>query len=154
MSSSVVVVQIDIAASPDEVFDYAMTPESTPDWVTIVREVHEVDDGPLRVGFHMGQTLELRGVPFRVRWTLTALVRPAYARWEGTGPARSRAVIENRLSEDDGATRFDYRNEFHTPFGALGALAGRALMGGIPEKEANASLARLKEIVERQARAV
>ncbi len=151
MSSSVVTVSIDIAASPREVFDYAMAPHSTPEWVTIVRDVDEVDDGPLREGFHMGQTLELRGVPFRVRWVLAALDAPRFARWEGKGPARSKAVIENRLSAHDGGTRYDYRNEFHTPFGALGAVAGRALMGGIPEKEANASLVRLKEIVERQA---
>jgi uncharacterized protein YndB with AHSA1/START domain len=154
VSSSVVSVRIDIAASPQEVFDYAMAPASTPEWVTIVREVDEVDHGPLRVGFHMGQTLELRGVPFHVRWVLAELDAPAFARWEGKGPARSRAVIENRLSPHDGGTRFDYRNEFHTPFGALGAVAGRALMGGIPEREATASLARLKEIVEGGARAV
>jgi len=152
--SSVVTAQIDIAASPQEVFDYAMAPENTPEWVTIVREVDGVDEGPLRKGFHMGQTLCLRGVPFHVRWTLTALEGPAFARWEGRGPARSRAVIENRLRAHEGGTRFDYRNEFHTPFGALGAVAGRALMGGIPEREATSSLQRLKEIVERQARSV
>ncbi len=151
---SVVTAHIHIAAHPQVVFDYAMAPETTPEWVTIVREVDEVDEGPLRVGFHMGQTLVLRGAPFHVRWTLTQLDGPAFARWEGQGPARSKAVIENRLSPHDGGTRFDYRNEFHTPFGALGAVAGRALMGGIPEREATASLERLKEIVERQAPSV
>jgi uncharacterized protein YndB with AHSA1/START domain len=149
--SSVVTVQIDIDASPQEVFDFCMAPQSTPEWVTIVREVDEVDEGPLREGFQMGQTLELRGVPFHVRWTLAALDAPSYARWEGKGPARSRAVIENRLTPVSDGTRFDYRNEFHTPFGALGAVAGKALMGGIPEQEATASLERLKSIVERQA---
>ncbi len=149
--SSVVCVQIDIDASPQEVFDFCMAPHSTPEWVTIVREVDEVDEGPLREGFHMGQTLELRGVPFHVRWTLAELEAPAYARWEGKGPARSRAVIENRLTPLGDGTRFDYRNEFHTPLGALGAVAGKALMGGIPELEATASLERLKSIVELQA---
>ncbi len=151
---SVVTASIDIDAPPQEVFDYAMAPESTPEWVTIVLEVDGVDEGPLREGFRMGQTLSLRGVPFHVKWVLAELDAPAFARWEGEGPARSKAIIENRLSPRDGGTRFDYRNEFRTPFGALGAVAGRALMGGISEREATASLARLKEIMERHPRSV
>ena len=31
---------------------------------------------------------------------------------------------------------------------ALGAVASRALVGGVPEREANASLSRLKDLVE------
>ncbi len=63
-------------------------------------------------------------------------------------PARARAETEYRLSEHDGGTRFDYRNEFKAPLGPLGAAASRVVTGGIPEKEANASLRRLKEILE------
>ena len=131
------------------VFDYSMSPESTLEWVTIVRGIHDVDPGPTDVGFKMGQTLCLRGVRFKVHWKLTALDAPWFARWEGRGPARSKAVIEDRLTEQDGGTRFDYRNEFKAPLGPLGAAASRVVTGGIPEKEANASLRRLKEILER-----
>jgi len=50
---------------------------------------------------------------------------------------------------DGGArTRFNYRNEFHPPLGPLGAVAGRALVGHLPRREADASLARLKALVE------
>jgi hypothetical protein len=42
----------------------------------------------------------------------------------------------------------DDRNEVHTPFGPLGAAASRVIVGGIPEKEANASLRRLRKILE------
>jgi hypothetical protein len=87
-------------------------------------------------------------VPFRVQWTLEELDAPHYARWEGSGPARAKAVTENRLSERNGHTHFNYRNEFRTPFGPLGAAASRVIVGGIPEKEANASLRRLREILE------
>ena len=145
---SLVTTSIDIAATPEEVFDYAMAPHGTPEWVTIVRGVDAVDEGPLVQGFRMGQTLCLRGVPFHVRWVLAEVDRPHHSRWEGAGPARSRAIIENHFTPIDGGTRFSYRNEFKTPFGALGAVAGRALMGGIPEREATASLKRLKQVVE------
>jgi uncharacterized protein YndB with AHSA1/START domain len=145
---SVVIARIDIAAPIDEVWDYVMDPAHYRDWVTIVDDVSNVSGGPLRPGFRMDQTLHLRGVRFKVHWTLDVVRAPRVARWEGSGPARSKAVTEHRLSERDGLTHFDYRNEFRTPFGPLGAAASKVIVGGIPEKEARASLARLKQILE------
>ncbi len=145
---SVVIASIDIAAPMQDVWEHIMDPALMQGWVTIVDRIDRVDPGPLRPGFQMSQTLCLRGVRFKVHWTLEELRAPRYARWEGSGPARSTAVTENRLSERDGRTHFDYRNEFRTPFGPLGAAASRVIVGGIPEKEANASLRRLREILE------
>ncbi|HEX2084648.1 MAG TPA: SRPBCC family protein [Solirubrobacteraceae bacterium] len=146
---SVVVAQIDIAASPQEVWDFAMDPDRTLEWVTIAREVGAYSDGPMRPGYKMDQKLCLRGVSFWVHWTLVEVDAPRFARWEGRGPARSKAVIEDRLSAVDGGTRFDYSNEFNAPLGPVGAAASRIVTGGIPEKEANASLQRLKAMLER-----
>lgn len=145
---SVVIAQIDIDAPLQEVWDYVVDPSHYLDWVTIVDDVANVDPGPLRSGFRMDQSLHLRGVRFRVRWTLDIVDPPRLARWKGSGPARSSAVTEHRLSIRDGLTHFDYRNEFRTPFGPLGAAASKVIVGGIPEKEARASLARLKQILE------
>lgn len=146
---STVAVSIDIAAPVAVVWDFAMDPHSTLEWVTIVRSVSDVDAGPLRRGFRMQQTLALRGVPFKVAWTLVDVRAPHFARWEGRGPARSTAIIEDTLSERDGGTHFHYSNTFRAPFGPLGSIASHAMVGGIPEKEAIASLARLKERLER-----
>jgi len=145
---SVVIAQIDIESPMQDVWDYVMDPSHYGEWVTIVDEVSNIDRGPLRPGFRMDQTLHLRGVRFKVHWELDILRAPRTARWEGRGPARSRAVTEHRLSVRDGVTHFDYRNEFRTPFGPLGAAASKIVVGGIPEKEARASLARLKQILE------
>ena len=146
---SLVVAHVDLAAPPQRVWDVVMDPARTREWVTIARGVGHVDDGPLRAGFRMEQRLCLRGVEFDVKWTLGEVETPWFARWEGKGPARSRALIENRLSRrDDGGTHFDYRNEFKAPFGPLGTVATKALVGGIPEREANASLQRLKQLLE------
>ncbi len=65
------------------------------------------------------------------------------------GPARSRARTEYVLRSEDGGTCFDYHNEFRPPLGAVGALASRALVGGMPEREANRSLELLREYLER-----
>ena len=76
---------------------------------------------------------------------------PRYAVWEGKGPARSKARIIDRLSDNgNGGTRFEYENDFHAPFGPLGAVATRALTGGVPKREADASLEKLKRILEGQ----
>jgi hypothetical protein len=72
-----------------------------------------------------------------------------FARWEGRGPARSEAHIVYRLAANGDGTCFDYENEFRAPLGPLGAAASRALMGGLPQREADASLARLKALLER-----
>ncbi len=148
---SLVIAHVDIDAPVQDVWDYVMDPSHYGDWVTIVDAVSNVDRGPLRPGFRMDQTLHLRGVRFKVHWKLDIVQAPFRARWQGAGPARSRAVTEHRLSVRDGRTHFDYRNEFRTPFGPLGAAASKVIVGGIPEKEARASLARLKRILETRA---
>ena len=148
---SVVIASIDIAAPIEDVWEHVMNPALIGGWVTIVDRIDRVDPGPIRPGFRMRQTLILRNVHFKVHWTLEEVDAPRFARWEGRGPARSTAVTENRLTDRGGRTHFDYRNEFRTPFGPLGAAASRVIVGGIPDKEANASLRRLREILEASA---
>lgn len=145
---SVVRASIDIAAPIEDVWNLVVDPARIREWVTIVDCIDYADRGPVRSGYRMDQTLHLRGVRFKVHWTLEQVLDPTYARWVGTGPARSTATTEYRLSNRNGHTRFDYCNEFRTPFGPLGAAASRVIVGGIPEKEANASLERLKQILE------
>ena len=146
---SEVVTTIDIAAPPEKVWALAMDPERLHEWVTIHRRLHDHDGGPPRKGYAMVQTLHLRGVNFKVHWELVAFDEGRHAEWHGRGPARSHAETEYRLTAVDGGTRFDYRNEFKAPLGPLGAVASRAIVGGLPRREADASLRRLKALVER-----
>jgi uncharacterized protein YndB with AHSA1/START domain len=153
-----VTASIDIAAPPERVWEVVMDPARLGDWVTIHRDVEDVSDRPLRDGSTLRQKLCLRGVNFHVRWTVAEAHSPEAAVWDGRGPARSKAHISYRLrANGDGGTRFDYENEFKAPLGALGAAASRALVGGVPQREANATLRRLKAVVEgdgaREARA-
>jgi uncharacterized membrane protein len=75
---------------------------------------------------------------------------PTHAEWEGRGPAHSTARIRYELSSDgDRQTEFDYTNEFTPPGGRLGNVASRVIVGAASEREANNSLQRLKELLER-----
>lgn len=140
---------IDIKAAPEVVFDTIMDPARLGDWVTIHRSVSNVSHQPERPGARMDQVLCMRGVNFKVHWTLVDISKPKEAEWEGRGPALSKARIHYRLSgEPDGPTKFDYTNEFHAPGGPFGAMASRVLVGQASEREARESLNRLKNLIE------
>jgi uncharacterized protein YndB with AHSA1/START domain len=144
---STVSVSAYISATPQRVWETVMDPARLGEWVTIHRGLHYADSGPPRVGYEMHQQLHLRGVNVDVHWHLRACDPCRLAVWEGRGPARSRARTEYALRPERDGTRFDYRNEFHAPLGPIGAIASRALVGGIPEREAKRTLERLDELV-------
>ena len=138
-----VATSIEIDAPVHEVWRTVMDPTRLQEWVTIHRKLvsHSADA--------MEQVMCLRGANFKVKWKLVTSDEPHHAKWQGRGPARSHAETEYRLSDNGrGGTRFDYRNEFKAPLGPLGAFASHALVGGLPAKEADASLRKLKALVE------
>jgi uncharacterized membrane protein len=138
-----------IEAPIDKVFETVMDPNRLGEWVTIHRSVSDVSGQPLRKGATMEQTMRMRGVNFNVHWTLVDLNPPAEAEWDGRGPAGSRARIRYELASDgDSATEFEYFNDFSPPGGHLGNMASRLIIGAASEREAHASLQRLKELLE------
>jgi uncharacterized protein YndB with AHSA1/START domain len=145
---STVGVTTHIAAPPQEVWKTIMDPLRLGEWVTIHRGLRHADEGPPQVGYTMDQQIHLRGVGLDVHWRLVKCQPCRLAVWEGRGPARSHAHIEYALRPESGGTRFDYRNEFRAPLGPIGALASRALVGGIPEREARRTLERLCELLQ------
>jgi len=145
---SLVTASIHIDARPEKVWRLVMDAHRLGDWVTIHRGLGRVDTGPPRVGYRMDQHIHLRGVSLDVHWTLVEYVPCARAVWEGRGPARSRAHTEYTLQPENGGTRFAYRNEFRTPFGPIGAIVSRALVGGIPRREAERTLEQLRAQLE------
>jgi uncharacterized protein YndB with AHSA1/START domain len=142
---SLVTASIEIAAAPAEVWRTIMDPDRLGDWVSIHRRLDYADDGPPRMGYRMDQQIHLRGVSLEIHWKLIDCRPCERAVWEGRGPARSHARTEYVLSAtNDGGTRFDYQNEFRPPLGPIGAIVSRAIVGGIPEREAKRTLDRLR----------
>jgi uncharacterized membrane protein len=147
---STVHVTIEIQAPVQKVWETVMDPHRLKDWVTIHRSVKDVSAEQLSRGSTMDQVLHMRGVSFKVHWTLAEVSAPNRAEWEGRGPAGSRARIRYELSGDqEGPTQFEYTNEFNPPGGRLGGLASRVIVGAASEREAQNSLSRLKALLER-----
>jgi uncharacterized protein YndB with AHSA1/START domain len=147
---SVVHVRTRIDAPAEKVFETVMDPHRLGEWVTIHRSVRDVSAEPLRKGSTMEQVMHMRGFNFHVHWTLVELSPPTHAEWDGRGPAHSRARIRYELTPDgDHATEFEYFNDFSPPGGQLGNVASRFIIGAASEREANASLQRLKALLER-----
>jgi len=138
-----------IEAPIEKVFETVMDPHRLREWVTIHRSVSDVPSGPLRKGSTMEQGMRMRGLNFTVHWTLVDLNPPTHAEWDGRGPAHSRARIRYELTPDgDGATEFEYFNDFSPPGGQLGNMASRLIIGAASEREAHSSLQRLKALLE------
>ena len=149
MSSDAVTADITIDAPPEKVWEKVMNPNCLAEWVSIHRKLDSADDGPPREGMKMKQTLVLRHAHFHVNWELAECKPDELAIWKGKGPARSTARTEYHLSENaDGGTDFHYVNEFKAPGGPLGKVASKALVGGLPQREAEKSLAQLKKLLE------
>ena len=147
---SVVTASTWIAAPREAVWKMVMDPRRLGEWVTIHRKLLHADAGPPDRGFEMDQQIHLRGVSLDVHWKLVECEPCEKAVWKGRGPARSRARTEYVLRTERGGTRFDYRNEFHPPLGIVGALASRALVGGMPQREAGRTLDALRTRLEQQ----
>jgi carbon monoxide dehydrogenase subunit G len=142
-------VKIRIEAPVQQVWDTIMDPRRLEQWVTIHRSLADMSDEPTRKGAAMEQVMHMRGINFRVHWTLVDVNPPTHAEWDGRGPAHSRARIRYELTGDGDATEFEYFNEFTTPGGRLGNLATRVIVGEASDREARNSLQRLKELLER-----
>ncbi len=145
---SVVTLSTHISATPEEVWKTVMDPSRLGEWVTIHRTLRWADGGSPQVGYEMEQQVHLRGVSLDIHWRLVECRPCRLAVWEGRGPARSRARTEYALRPEPGGTHFDYRNEFRPPLGPVGALASRAVVGGMPEREATRTIERLRELLE------
>ena len=136
---------IAIAAPPEQVWAVVMDPRRFGDWVTIHRELRALSDDPPREGSTMEQTLHLRG---RRHPRAAGCSWSAGSRTTRAGRATARRapthISNTRLTATEAGTRFDYQNEFRPPLGAIGALASRTVMGQVPQREADRSLAALR----------
>ena len=141
--------EVEIAASPEEVYDLVMDPRRLGEWVTIHQGLKDAPAGRLERGSELTQCLRIAGQRFNVRWKVKQADRPRRVVWDGRGPVRSRARADYALAPAGAGTRFSYVNEYRAPGGPLGKLADR-VVAGTAEREATKTLERLKAVLERR----
>lgn len=138
---------IDIAASPERVYEVVMDPRHLEDWVSIHEALLEAPEGELKKGSELVQCLKLAGRKFNVHWKVVEDDCPRRVVWEGQGPVHSHAKVMYELERNGNGTRFSYMNQYDLPGGPLGKLAGRSV-AGVARKEADRTLERLKKLLE------
>ena len=138
---------IEISAPAQRVWELVTDLSRLGDWVTIHRDFPDPPPAEVKAGTRFEQTLAVAGTPFDVEWTAVDVRGPERLSWEGTGPLGTTARTTYSLSGENGSTRFAYQNEFKLPAGELGEAAS-SVVSGYAQREAESSLARLKQIAE------
>jgi carbon monoxide dehydrogenase subunit G len=138
---------IEIAATPERLYEVIMNPHCLEQWVTIHSSLEKAPAGALTQGARLTQKLELAGRCFTVHWTVVENDPARRVVWEGQGPMRSHAGVTYELEPLAGRTRFSYTNEFSLPGGPLGRFAGPVIRR-VTAGEVDRSLSRLKALVE------
>ena len=87
MTSAVVQAEVDIARSPEDVFDYCCDPGNEPEWNPMMKRIVKLTDGPLAVGtryeteFAHGPGMVMECVCYvrPTEWSLVGKSRPLKA---------------------------------------------------------------------------
>jgi carbon monoxide dehydrogenase subunit G len=138
---------IEIAASPEAVYDLVMDPSRLGDWVTVHQELVHAPNGRLDQGDELSQKLKVAGQAFKVSWKVATAHRPRDIEWEGKGPLGTKARVSYDLEARGSGTCFNYVNEYDLPGGPLGKLGGKAFES-TAAKEADRTLVKLKGLLE------
>lgn len=139
---------IEIAATPERIYEVIMDPACLERWVTIHAALENAPEGQLQRGSELTQRLQLAGRGFTVHWKVIENRPARKVVWEGRGPMRSHAGVTYELRPSaGGGTCFTYTNEFALPGGPLGKVAG-SVVRRVTAGELDQSLDRLKSMVE------
>ena len=128
-----------------------MDPTRFNEWVTIHRKIGDVDDGPRARGLpasSSGWRCAARRSPCTGR--STECDAPSLGVWEGKGPARllrARRQPAGAERQRRDALRVRERRS-RRPAARWARLASRVLVGGMPKREADKSLKKLKKLLE------
>jgi uncharacterized protein YndB with AHSA1/START domain len=134
--------EIEIARSPEDVFDYSVDLTREPEWNPKARRVEKVTDGPIGIGTRF-EVEFLQGAPMTIEFV--RFQRPAA--WETVAHSRRLdAKGEGRISATEHGARFLMRMELH-PKGSLRLLL--PILGRFMHQQQERNLAAMKHVLER-----
>jgi uncharacterized protein YndB with AHSA1/START domain len=139
---------IDVAASPDRVFDYVTTPANWPRWHPQSRAVSGVVDRTPQPGEQTIEDFEIAGRRGRAIWTSGTVDAPR--RWAFAGRNESGgggAHIAYTLTPAPGGTHFE-RDIVYRGDNLLFAVVNALKIKGIMDADSAEALRRLKRAIE------
>lgn len=141
---------IEIARPPEEIFDYITDLDRLAEWATMVKETRDLGDRPIKQGTTFSQTIKAAGsVDIDCDWHVKELERPRHVHYEATAPGGGEMQMSQTVTLlDGGRSRVEIDLDYEVPGGILGQIADKLVFEGQNEKEADASLANLKRILE------
>lgn len=134
---------VEIKAPVKEVYSYLENPESNPEWMTSMIEVHNIKGSG--VGTHFNWTYKMVGVPLKGESQFIEDVPQKHIVVKTKGGAESTWTFD--LQDRDTYTMLDLDIDYRIPVPVVGRLAEKALLKR-NEREAESSLMNIKEKLE------
>lgn len=139
---------VDIAVARETAFDFVASQwEGTLDfWAGAIERWTPQRGRPLGMGYRVGYTARMLGIPLRVEMEVVGFRRPeGWTAQSRTGPP---VTGEWRFEAVDAGTRFRYRLSYRMPPPLLGPLLDRLVIAGLWERNIEQSLVNLKRRLE------
>lgn len=140
--------EIQIERPPEDVFGVLADLDGLPRWATIVVETRNVPDHPLRAGDTFEQTVRVAGINLDSEWTVVRADAPAALEYRATGPAGATLHMKQDVAPAAGGSRVAIEVDYRLPAGFLGELLDELYVQRRNEREAEASLQNLKDLLE------
>jgi uncharacterized protein YndB with AHSA1/START domain len=140
--------QVDITRPPAEVFALLTDLDRLPEWATIVVGTRDVSDFPLREGCTFRQTLRVMGRELESDWRVSELDPPRHVAYEAAAPGGGTLTMHQTVEPRDAGSQVALELDYELPGGWLGELLDRGVVEAQNEREAEASLDRLKRLLE------
>lgn len=137
-----------VACPPQRVFDVLTDVERLAEFSDMTIEVRNGPGRKVEVGDRFEQRMRLLGKELDTEWTVVEIDAPSQLRFEGTGPAGSRATLVERLAPDGNGTKVELDVDYDLPLGVLGDAVDAVYLHGKNEEQADEILAKLKVLCE------
>ena len=138
---------IDIARSPEEVFDFLCNIDRLPDWATTVVDTR-VADQPIKHGSTFKQVIRVIGKNLETEGRVTEFDRPRRMASEATAPGGGRLVMRDIVEPRGSGSHVRLDFDYDVPGGLLGDLINELYLERRATREAEHSLQNLKDILE------
>jgi uncharacterized protein YndB with AHSA1/START domain len=138
---------ISIAASPERVFAALVNWAGLTRWSTITDKHHGADQC-VGVGDVFDQTVRIAGLRLDTHWRVTEYDPPRAVAYHVTADAGGRMTIRQTVHAGDSGSRVEFDIDYDLPAGFLGELLDKVYVERRNQREAEHSLANLKDLLE------